>query len=147
MEILEAFGSYVDALGTQPLTLPLHELVLEMIASYQTVTSNLEPFTWATRNDPACLIPVLEEFIRSQEIFFFPDSREPVLEIAFSVRKWGMQSLDLEFCVSWNPTLVSFEGLTNVVTEGRDFRECSSIRALGGLLSWPFEYFVWLGSC
>ena len=126
VEILQKFGDYIAGLGTQPVTLPVREIVLEMLESYQTVTHNLEPFSWITHTTKLDtgmegLIAVVSEFVRSQELFFFPENREPVLEITFSVRKWHLDCVDLEFCVSWNPVLAHFEGLSNLVTEGKDF--------------------------
>lgn len=120
VEILQKFGDFISALGTQPVTIPLREIVYEMIESYTTVTQGLEPFCWAASEHN--LVPILEDFVRAQEIFFHPVGREPVMEVHFSVRKWYPDSIDLEFYVTWNPTLAGFEGLKNVITEGRDLR-------------------------
>lgn len=120
--MLRSIGDYVSALGTQPVTLPLATLVAEMLDSYHTLTADLEPFSWATEAPANSLPAILETFIRSQEIFFYPSGREPVLEIRFSVLKWREDGLDVEFYVSWNPILANFEGLRNQVVEGRNFR-------------------------
>ena len=120
--LLRSIGDYISTLGTQPVTLPLATLVAEMLDSYHTLTTDLEPFSWATEAPAATLPAILESFVRSQEIFFYPSGREPALEIRFSVLKWREDGLDVEFYVSWNPVLANFEGLSNQVTEGRDFR-------------------------
>lgn len=121
-EVLRSFGDFIAGLGTQPVTLPLREIVLEMIGSYQTLAQGLQPFSWAKGDDE--LYAIVEEFVRSAEIFFFPERRQPVLEVAFSVQKWHLDNLDIEFLVTWNPALPNFEALINVVEEGREF--CSS---------------------
>lgn len=145
MEIIQSFGSFITSLGVQPVTLPLRDLVLDMIDDYQNIAQTVEPFTWATldknyaahvdSSPQAWLIAVLEEFVRSQEVFFFPEGREPVLEVAFSVKKWKVDGLVLELYISWNPVLVMFDGLSNVVEEGRDFCECHEGRDLELLTS------------
>ena len=139
--ILRDFGEYVDALGTQPVTITMSSLVNDMLESYAEILRGLDGggFSWRSNLEQLVL-----EFTYTRECFFFSANRAPFLEATFRIMRYHERVLDVAIDYTWSPPLLEFADLSNVVSEDCEFRlePIYPSRPRDGVLCTTAEYFV-----
>jgi hypothetical protein len=138
---LAAFGDYLENLGTQPVTVPMSSLVEEMLDSYAMVTHGLRPFSWKEN-----LRQQLFSFLGTRDCFFFPRNRQPVVEVTIAVAAAGSSGMDVHLHYTWNPPVVNFTNLCNIVAEGQeiDLRPSVTVRPIADNAITTAEF--WIGN-
>jgi hypothetical protein len=135
--LLKRLGDYLETLGTQPVTIPISNLVEDMLETFalaSTKASEIHTFAWAQSAD---LQATLEDFVRTRECFFYTDGCLPAVEATIGL--CSRQSEDepvVEIHYTWNPPKVNFETFQNVFDENRSFhleprisQPCQSLEA------------------
>lgn len=120
---LKRFKEFLTGLGTQPVTVPVEEIVDGMLESYAGACSEageLCGFRWAS--EPEKVRETLERFVRTRECFFQLEGHLPAIEATFlpAARQAG-EELEVEIRFKWFPPLMGFENLRNVYHEDRSF--------------------------
>jgi hypothetical protein len=135
--LLQRFGCYLETSGTQPVTIPIENLVEDMLETFELASikaSELHKFAWAQSAD---LQATLEDFVRTRECFFYTEGCLPAVEATFGkCSRQSQDELTVEIHYAWNPPKVNFESFQNVFDENRSFhlepkisRPCQNLEA------------------
>jgi len=116
------FGDFLQTLGTQPVTIPVSDIVEDMLETFElasTKASQLHTFAWAQSAD---LRGTLEDFIRTRECLFYTDGCLPAVDATFGLpSRQSEDELTVEIRYAWNPPMVNFKTFQNVFDENRSF--------------------------
>ncbi|KAF2483257.1 hypothetical protein BDY17DRAFT_324009 [Neohortaea acidophila] len=110
--LLRRFADYVRTLGTQPVTVTISSLVNDMLARYVDLGDGRESFAWRDH------VAVLRKFVLAQECFFFDAGRSPAVQVTFELARQKPDGLDIHLHFAWNPPVIGFHNLCNVISEG-----------------------------
>jgi hypothetical protein len=120
--LLQRFGCYLEASGTQPVTIPIDNLVEDMLETFELASmkaSEVRKFAWVQSAD---LQATLEDFVRTRECFFYTDGCLPAVEATFGkCSRQSQDELTVEIRYAWNPPKVNFESFQNVFDENCSF--------------------------
>ena len=120
--LLHRFGCYFGSLGTQTVTIPVSNIVEDMLETFTLAcmkASEVQTFAWARSGD---LQATLEDFIRTRECLFDTDRCLPAVEATFGRCSHQIEGeLAVELHYAWNPPKVNFETFQNVFDESRTF--------------------------
>lgn len=119
------FRGFLEELGTQPVTLPVDEVVEGMLESYAGAcreAPELVGLGWAN-GEPDEVRATLRKFVGTRECFFQLDGHLPAVEATFlPAARLAGDELEVEVRFTWFPPLVGFDHLRNVYHEDRSFR-------------------------
>jgi hypothetical protein len=120
--LLARFGCYLETSGTQPVTIPIENLVEDMLETFELASmkaSEIHKFAWAQSAD---LQATLEDFVRTRECFFYTEGCLPAVEATFGkCSRQNQDELTVEIHYAWNPPKVNFEPFQNVFDENCSF--------------------------
>lgn len=145
--LLLRFRDFLKGLGTQPITITLSSVVKDMMHHYASIRHTLtDHFSWETCGD---LTRTLEEFCLTRECWFYPSQKEAALEVTFHVsgsqRRPVHAQIGLGMHYTWAAPVVSFQDLSNVATEDREFKlkPCiGSTRPFSAMSDVSIEYYA-----
>lgn len=149
---MRKFRSFVEELGTHTVSLTVSSIVLDMESSYWRMKSeiNTEPFCW---EEPDILLHALHEFVLTRECWHYEDNHEPALEVTFGAsggRRYRRdqqipEEVTMHFHYSWNPPVIDFVDLQNVVVESTIFTlkpTVSTSRPFSEMPQLDIEYYL-----
>lgn len=144
-ELMRSLHDFLAGLGTQPMTITISSIVEDMkdrIERQQQIGNH--QLRWTSGAD---FETALEEFCLAQHCWNYSPGRYPTVEVNFSTlaRTRRDNRIMLHLHYSWNPPVISFNDLQNVVAETQCFTlkpTISAHRPFSSMSSVEIEYFA-----
>ncbi|KXS99374.1 hypothetical protein AC578_8991 [Pseudocercospora eumusae] len=144
-ELMRSLHDFLAGLGTQPMTITVSSIVEDMkdrIERQQQIGTH--QLRWTSGAD---FETALEEFCLAQHCWNYSPGRYPTVEVKFSTlaRTRRDHRIMLHLHYSWNPPVINFNDLQNVVAETQCFTlkpTLSAHRPFSSMSSVEIEYFA-----